>query len=521
MNLSAQERIAFIEKNFMVKAPAEEGAISYLVPMLLYPNQRHYIENRTVRDVIVKGRQMGQSTGIEADNSAILFTSPYQNQTIITHDAEVSEFLFQNVQRFYRHLPWNRGVSEDQMQPKHDWKSGTRMRFPVIDSYIYIDSAKSDTIGVGHGLNVCHLSEVAKYPDKKARQLWADITQTVPPDGFITAESTPQGRTGLFYEIYQDAKRGINGFKPFFYPWWWNLRYKADSNIYMTAEKAENIAMILGQSTLAYLKEEKLLAEMNKLSLEQLAFRRMKLGEIKVLFFQEYPENEIDCWLSNEMSIIEAGSLKPYFSEVREGRQEGNLIIWKDAIGGHRYVIGADVASGTARDFSVASVLDAKNMEYVARLKGKIHTDLFAEQLFHLGLRYNKASLAVERIGHGHSVLRVLLEKNYPNLYYHMDYDEFINANITDVGWKTSAKTKLPMVNGLITAMRAHDLISYSIDLLEEISALTWIGGIDSKIATTGHDDEFMSLAIALQVREQAPLMSEEFRPKAVHYARL
>jgi hypothetical protein len=763
------------------------------------------------------------------------------------------------------------------MQPKHDWKSGTRMRFPIIDSYIYIDSAKSDSIGAGHTLSKCHLSELAKWSDKKARQLWADITQTVPMDALIIAESTPQGRIGLFYEVYMDAKAGRNGFTAFFYPWWWEEDYIADVNEFMSPAKAEIIADILGQSTVTFLKEEKSFAEYNKLSPQQMAFRRKKIGEIKLLFFQEYPENDVDCllptslvilgdgktrdirsivkekydgyvmsvgkngelikkkvigwheshrrgrklfrfsyqhnkgtykkdkvsaivtedhkilthrgwveardlvngeliatgtpspsdraeqviigtvlgdgcihrrklsftqsthqwaemkasvlhsfypklsftkkhnhrlvytkpypyfdwvgkqfyingikrvnkelvsklndfgiavwflddgctrirktgrpiseiatgnlplddvswlcdwltskgyfckpmpqnhiyhkvqfsvdgtenllkaiakyvpddmryklpdglspfekewyspeepntfwdkveireidvpiqkgrwekfsklycidvedthnfvtiggtvhncWLSNDMSIIDASSIRPYFNEIRQGTQHGNVTVWKGAIGGRNYVIGADVASGSARDYSVASVLDVRTMEYVARIRGKINTDMFAEELMKLGHEYNDAMIAVERIGHGHSVLRVLLDKNYPNIYYHLDYDEVAKQDMADAGWKTSAKSKPIMINSMVSCFRAHDLISYSENLLLEASSVTWDNGVDSKVKTTsgGNDDEFMAVAIALQVREQMPVLStssqaESYKP--IHYAKV
>lgn len=500
-------KIEYIEDNFLIIDKHDQ-----LVPMILRPVQKHYIENKKKRNVCLKGRQMMFSSGVLADNSSSLFDEAFQRQSIITHDNETSEFLFQTVQRFYRNLPWNKGKSEKMMRPAHDWKSGTRMRFPKVDSYIYIDSAKSDSVGAGHTLTRVHLSELAKWPDRKARQLWADITQTVPLDGSITAESTPQGRAGLFHEVYQGAKKGSNGFQAMFYPWWWEPEYVAEPDDFMIDEKAEQIAAILGQSTENFLKEEKRFAEYNELSPQQLSFRRMKLGEIGLLFFQEYPENDIDCWLSSEMSVIDGAMLRPYYADVRTGRVMGDLTVWKDKVGGRNYVIGVDVASGQARDYSCASVLDVKSMEYVARIRGKINTDLFAEQLIQLGNSYggesNPAKIAVERAGHGHSVLRILLERDYPELYYHVDYDEIQAVNVSDAGWKTSGKTKPLMVNGMIQAFRAQDLISWSENLLLEASALVWEGGVDSKVKTVagGNDDEWDAVSIAIQVRESMPV---------------
>ena len=184
------------------------------------------------------------------------------------------------------------------------------------------------------------------------------------------------------------------------------------------------------------------------------------------------------------------------------------MMIWKDARGDRSYVMGVDCASGQARDYSCASVLDVRTMEYVARVRGKINTDIFAQQVFELGKRYNWAYTAVERDGHGRSVLKVLLEKEYPNLHYHADYDEFKQINSTDAGWKTSMKTKPLMINGMITAFATGDLISWSENLLYEASNLSWENGIDSKVRTSSgcNDDEFIAVSIAIQVRQSAPI---------------
>ena len=866
--------ISYIENNFMVISKAGEGAISKLVPMKLWPIQRYYIENRTNRNIILKPRQVGLSTCELAANGHIIFTVPYQNMIVVTHDQETSEFLLQTFNRFYRNL-------RKEIRPVTDWKSGSRMRFPVLDSYIYIDSAKSDNIGVGHGLNRAHLclhpdtkiqllngylkaisdvisgditfskksgqpveikhtvmrpytgklckitfygnpstplictpehqvvgqthgshkggdgegwieaqnckwigtpireikasiksipfykytagnerkhikagdikldydfgwliglfyaegsfkgggltyslspketdyenriirfcdkfgwgtdtrifdthgfigerlvegstmnviiystslenvfdnimgkekvipdwfwkchesflngvidgyvagdghcikkdkrhnitsvrpyilyqirdlilsvrhqysgigysdarkawwliypmqpcfdsqfykdgsyqyikfqkvykqpyvfvkvkkrefidyegfvydletkgsyrtpsgiihnSELPKWPPKRADQLWADITQTVPIKGIITAEATPQGRGGLFYDLYFDAKKGTNGFTPFFFPWWWEEEYIAEPERYMTPQKAEQVANILNQPLPNFLRDEQALANQNNLSPQQLAFRRMKIGEIKIMFFQEYAENDIDCWLTSDISVVDPSIIRTYNTMTRPGRTEGNVTIWEDVIGGRKYIIGVDVAAGYARgDFSVASVLESRTLKYVARLRGRIPPDLFAEELYRLGMKYNTALIGVERIGHGHSVIRTLLEKDYSNIYYHVDYDEMLKQVQNEPGWKTSLKTKPVMVTDLLASMRATDLVSYSENLLVEAAGLTWEGQQKVKPSPGGFDDEWDAVSIALQLREQMPII-EDRRPVAVQYAKV
>jgi hypothetical protein len=468
-----------------------------LVPFNLLPAQKHYIENRSHRDLILKGRQMGISTGVEAANAHILFTRPYQRMAVITHDTETSEFLLQNINRFHRNLP-------PEVQPELDWSSACRMRFPKLDNYIYIDSAKSDAVGIGHTLNVAHASELARWPDRRARQLWADMTQTVPLEGYVTGESTPRGRVGLFYELWNAARHNDIPYKTFFYPWWWEPAYALPLD-----------------APLKLTKEEQLMVDSYRLTHPQIAFRRLKQSELKELFYQEYPENEDQCWLTNDMGVVDPIVLQPYYLNVREGVVEGPLTTWKGPVGGRRYVMGVDVAGGYARgDFSVASVIDVRTMEYVARLRGRIPPDLFAEQAFNLARKYNDATVAIEKTGHGHTVLRVFLEKNYSNLYYYVEYDNMQASNVSEPGWKTNTRTKPMMVNDLVAAFRSQDLLSWSANLLAEASGLVWDG--DKKVRKSSSnvwDDEWDAVSIALQIREQTPIFSDERAPVA-HYGR-
>lgn len=468
-----------------------------LVLMKLKPVQDHYIRNRTHRDLVLKARQMGMSTGVEAANAHSLFTKPYQRMAVITHDTETSEFLLQNIHRFHNNLPIGR-------QPEKQLSSSARITFPKLDNYIYIDSAKSDAVGIGHTLNIVHCSEIPRWPDRRARQLWADITQTVPLEGYITAESTPRGRVGLFYELWVAAKKNEIPYKTFFYPWWWEPDYR------LPLEKPLKLT-----------KEEQGLIDLYHLTQEQIAFRRLKQADLKELFYQEYPENDTQCWLSNDIGVVDPVSLQPYFLAIREGTAEGNVTTWKGPIGGKRYVMGVDVAGGYARgDYSVAAVLDIRTLEYVARIRGRIPPDLFAEEVLQLGRRYNNALLAIEKTGHGHTVLRIMLEREYPNLYYYTEYDDQRMSNITEPGWKTNTKTKPMMVMDLVAAFRAGDIISWSNNLLEEASSLVWDG--DKKVkkgSTTVFDDEWDAVSIALQIREQTPIIEDD-RARVTYYAR-
>ena len=116
-------------------------------------------------------------------------------------------------------------------------------------------------------------------------------------------------------------------------------------------------------------------------------------------------------------------------------------------------------------------------------------------------------------------MLKVMLEKEYPNLYYYVDYDEVQHTILNEPGWKTTVRTKPMMITGLLAAFRAGDLISWSENLLNEASGLVWEGEKKVKVSGGGHDDEWDALSIALQVREQTPII-EDVRAPVTYYAR-
>jgi len=489
------DALEYIPKYFKVISKADTYGNSDLVPMRLWKSQAYYITHRTKRDVILKSRQTGMSTGIEADNSHKVFTNKYTRMSIVTHDTETSEFLLQNIHRFHRHLP-------KEMKPKVDWASSSRIRFPIMDCYISIASANSAAVGIGHTMNIAHLSEIARWPNRVARQIFADITQTVPQNGFVTAESTPKGRSAFFYQLYDEAKKGINGYKAFFFPWWWDET--CISFVELTEKNLSEAAERLNLAVEALRKEEELLIKHFDLSPLQIAFRRVKIKELGELFYQEYAENDIDCWLTSDEAVFDGIAIRRYLKEVSDGRISGDTTVWKDVIGGERYVIGVDVAAGTEKgDYSVASVLRSNRNEYVARIRGKIPPDIFTQEILRLGHRYNDAMIAVEKAQHGHVVIRGIIDAGYPNVYEHEDYDVSDTKTSFSPGWNTSMKTKPIMIDDFNTALRSGDIALWSENLMLEASSAIWEG---SKMKCQGsHDDELIAIMIALQVRNQMP----------------
>ena len=169
--------------------------------------------------------------------------------------------------------------------------------------------------------------------------------------------------------------------------------------------------------------------------------------------------------------------------------------------------------------------MDGRSCEHVATLRGKIPPDLFAEAVYRLGHKYNTALLAVEKQASGHTVLNILIQHNYENLYHHRDYDVWQGKETTEPGWYTSNKTKPLMVDAMKAAFRAGDFITYSENLLNEALAFQYVGSTPERMkmqAAPGEsDDEIIAAMIALIVREQEPSAMDETRYPAEVYAEL
>ncbi len=211
----------------------------------------------------------------------------------------------------------------------------------------------------------------------------------------MVIESTANGMGNFFHDLWNEAKAGENNYAPHFYTWWWDPEYS-----------------LPGQSPEQLTEEELLLQRAHGLTEEQLAWRRAKRRESRAKFAQEYPEDDITCFLASGRCCFDthalaaaqqriAGEPGPEsLSQLFDG--DGNavsvpparLFIWRhpDPDRKHKYVIGADVGEGLAHgDASVACVLDHRTGEQVAELHGRIPPERFARLLDALGTYYHNA----------------------------------------------------------------------------------------------------------------------------------
>jgi len=427
--------------------------LSKLVPFVMNLAQYDFEQYRTGRDLVVKPRQIGFSTKFQGDIYYQLATQERINAVTIADTAENTTTLVEIFNRFHENMP-------DDERPYRKGRYPHGIKFPLRDSLVYLGTAGSRRWGHGKTVHHVHGSEVAFWPD--AKQTMDALLESVPTDPkneftSVVMESTPNGAGGYFYEEVQKAIRGDSQYKVHFYTWWWDDTYKLPldrkEKIKYTTEEEELISRVY--------KEEGL-----RLSPEQIKWRRQKINDREEIFWQEYPEDIVTCFLlsgrprfdllklQERINSQASDPIKVAMPIYDKGNEYYQVRIYTPPIKTRNYVIGADVAEGhivTAdgrTDFCAAVVRDRLTNEQVATVHGRFEPVEFAFILQRIGRLYNNALLGVERNNHGHAVLSTLIYgtgdgsvKPYRNLYLHWEDDR--------PGWPTNTKTRPLMIADL------------------------------------------------------------------------
>lgn len=175
-------------------------------------------ETGKVRAIILKGRQQGCSTYIEARFYWLVTHSFGVRAFILTHDNEATNNLFEMAQRYHEHCP---EVVRQTIQASNS----KELIFAGLDSGYKIGTAGNKFVGRSSTIQLLHGSEVAFWPN--AAEHAKGILQAVPnADGTeIFMESTANGIGNYFHEQWQLAEIKKSAFIPIFIPWYWQDEY--------------------------------------------------------------------------------------------------------------------------------------------------------------------------------------------------------------------------------------------------------------------------------------------------------
>lgn len=448
-----------------------------------------------VRIIILKARQMGLSTFVGGWLYHQVSQRKAQKALVITHLAESTKSLFDMTKRYHDNCP-------EILRPHTKYSSRKELVFDLLDSAYSVATAGGDGVARGETITQAHLSELAFWAPASARDNLNAILQAIPnaKGTAVFVESTANGVSGPFYDLWRGAVEGTNGFIPVFLPWNIQQEYRepVPQNFQRTPEEEE-------------------LVEKHGLDDEQLMFRRKKIAASgRELFMQEYPLTPEEAFITSGRPIFNLEQLQKMLEKAPDPierlaleqeewvpNNRGELIVYKQHDPGETYYIGADISMGVrGGDFSVAQVFDSKKRQ-VAIYRSHVHPDYFATVLYHLGMYYNTARIIPENNNHGIlTCTRLGKDMAYPNVYMTTDVDKLTEKETIKIGFTTNVKTKPLIIDQLRASLREQEIDLYDKITIREL--MTYIanetGGMEAEQGC--FDDCVISLALVNHVHE-------------------
>lgn len=494
-------------------------------PFFLNDVQKDFIENKLKKAIadyeegritnisllILKGRQQGFTTLISAYQLACTITNKNFEGLTLTDRADNSEAVFQNKAKlFYDHLP-------EILKPTEKYNSKRQLLFEKLNSSWSVDTATKN-VGRSRTINFFHGSECAFWKDGIAN-IQAGLGEAFTKNAIKIYESTANGFND-FRDMWK-SEQHINCF----YEWWGTAEYRLNFENKTARTRFLND---IDRKTDWIWTRLKWLRDVKKLDENQLYWYYKKYASYidKDLIKQEYPCTEDEafiasgtCYFDTETLIKRIDELENknpiisqgYFiydydglkiSNIRwQEDKHGYIKIYEKPKNNYPYVLGGDTA-GEGSDNFTGHVIDNTNGRQVAVLKQKLDEDLYAKQMYCLGIWYNKALIGLE-VNFSTFPEKELERLEYPNLYIRDKEDTFVNKKEKKYGFRTTTLTR-PIILAMLKEIfrDAIELIN-DIDTLKE--ALTFIVNEKGKAeAQEGyHDDLIMAIAITYYIRKQ------------------
>ena len=528
-----------------------------------------------VRMNILKGRQQGMSTMIGALAVMEMLIYRSTGALIATENMEISG---KNIYRMYElYLREFQELMKQHLKGEELlWVGDVTERFNFGKECTLANDSIFAVVGetnvTSRTLQFIHLSEAAFY--HHLDDCLGMMLQTLPGEEGTSSsmfiETTAKMYGNEHHDGWEASSNGKSEFKPLFLPWYIHHPYRRS---FGSKQEKEEFKETLGQSDDDEYGNEKALLETNnendpwrkqwpgvdfkkygydKVSLENLKFRRFKIKELKFLiheFNRQYPTTPDMAFMSKSAHVLDMDAVRWYMREMLqpprevglmdragytaaqfEAARNGVIAIWEHPLPHHEYIIGVDVAEGfDSGDFSCAYVIDRLPLKIVARLRGTegrtVRLEELEEQLFRLGHYYHTAHICVENNNAGEAVTSGLQRLGYPRQVP----ENLFTLQGTDsgrFGWRSARGdgTRTRGVN-LLQEVVANKHIGIPCEiLLDEAHHFHYING-KAQAARKGqpsgvgrHDDCLLALVGALLAHEKLirPKTESELREAAV-----
>jgi hypothetical protein len=483
---------------------------------------------------------------------------------------EAGFFYGRNCQRIY-HVRFGR-LTDNAIRSEFGWEKASRESkrdvahyyYSADKSEIYIRVHEIERVELGMVYDievdtpehvymlpgaVTHNSEVSRWPDA---QVWtSDIKPSLnAPDMLGILESTAFGRNGLYWNMWNAAEKGKSIWRALFIPVYKVTKY------YLPVYKRENFALTPEEKKIRRAVLER---EQFKIPIGFFKWRRQDIIETinstgsdethkeaypitsKEAFLSSgdcaFPKKELDRqsrenvrdpkWVGEieYVSMDDPPILHlhtPIDDEIADKPDKFNRFwVWEEPIADAEYYLGADVASGEARDFSDAYIMrlgwGSEPDVQVAEWHGKMNASHYARVLAAIGHWYNDCEVAVEYTQSGITTgdeLRWVID--YPNLYRWKRLDVITNVNTQHIHWVTNQRTRDDAINRYCEALLDHSIVERNHHGIEELRDFARYEGEGKAQGIDNNDDMCMARLICKGASHQSNKRQEMTESRAM-----
>ena len=492
-----------------------DNTVSKYVPLELFPDQisllndyENYEEN-----IALKYRQAGVSTVTGAwISKRLVFAKKTQPEKIliIANKLDTSMEMANKIRTFVDQWPsWvGAGFSNDKNSQKH-YKLTNGSEVKAV--------ATSKDALRGFTPTILVFDEAAFI--EADGDFWSACMASLSTGGKVIVVSTPNGYDPIYYDIYDQALKGMNNFKISEMFWYRDPRYSKDLFLVPTEdlvkyllnkEEHDESKHISFAHIDPYKRDYDELSSYLKKGYKPCSTWYEKMVK-KLKYDKRKINQELNCeFLGSGDNVFENTQLEYIKNNTLmdpTGKLMGNsLWMWKEPIPEHKYIMGVDVSRGDSEDFSSIQIIDFDDREQVFEYVGKIPPDALAEIAYKWGMMYNAFIVVDITGGMGITTVRKLQELGYKNLYI-----EGIDS--TSI-WSYNAKLadKIPGLNfnnkrvQIIAAFEEyvrHKFKIRSVRLYNEMNTFIYLNGRPDH-QRGQHDDLIMGISMAIYVGESS-----------------
>ena len=518
------------------------------MPFKLFPRQKAFLKALAEKNEIiaVKHRQAGITTisaAWMACQCALAQPNEQECIVLIANQLAMAEEYLAKVLYFLdqcpRFLYGSQYFDPDKNSPKNTksiYIKRNQNEFLLFNGcHVYARSSKKGATRGISAVTILAIDESAHLDPSTCEEVYsaAIACQSTVKNPKTIMISTPNGKDRLYYKLYNQALSGLNNYTIVDFRWYQDPRYNRHLNWYRVDEETN------GKETF----KEPTLDKLGNIEYNEEHWKDMvskgwiptspwyetmckKFGNDSIMINQELNvsfEGSSNVVIPSDVVAFHRDTNVIQITDNWELKDplERNTWIWKDPIPGHRYIIAADVSSGSAEDATAIEVIDCDAIdengfpfvEQVLEYSGKIVGDEIANLVDKYGRSYGNALAVIDcGGGYGDACVLGLEARHYPNIYREdpnlKDYTLGDTVNKRKVkaederlpGFRTNA-VRTQMLDKLRERLTDNSFRVRSMRVINELDTWVWKNGRPDHMSGF-HDDTLTCLAMALFIME-------------------